>query len=823
MFERDWSPFGQHVVQTLEPRAFYVYVPYRNQSQAPVFDTAVDDFNFGQLFSVNRYLGNDRIGDANQLTLALTSRFLDPETGAERLRVAIGERFYFQDQRVVLNEAPRSAATSDVLLGVEGRLSDAWALGALWQYNFDASQTERINAGVRYTPTPGRVLNVSYRYSRQYVDPIGTQSQLNQFDVSGQWPVTETWTLLGRWNYSLLGQQDAGGGRRRRVQCRVLGSAPGRPAADDDDADNDQLGLPADRAERPRAFRHQSARSAAPQRPGLPEDQRPDRVAARPEHRLLSRILRAGMTRTRLLVHFVAQAAMLAAFAAAAPVPTAPAPAAQTPAAPQAPARRPTPAQPVPPARSINLDRTILLDRVVAVVNDEALTQFDLNEQKRIVLPQMKSQNVTPPPPDVLEKQLLERLITERALLQYAKETGVRVDDMQVERTIAARRAGEQAVAGRVPQGGRARGHHLREVPRGHPQRDHGAAAARPRGRQQDQRQRCRGRQFPRHVGAQTGGEIEYRLSHVLVIVPEQASPEQIDAKRRRAEDALKQIRERHRFRPGRGRILGRAGRAARAAISAGARRRGCRRCSPSPVRGMKPGEVSGVLRSSTGFHIVKLQEMRSRNQPTVVEQTHARHILIKVNEITSETEAKAKIDRVKDRIDSGAKFEDQARLNSEDASASKGGDLGWISPGDTVPDFEQAMNKLKIGETSAPVRTPFGWHLIQVIERRTQDITAERQREQARRRCASASPKRRSRIGCARCATAPTSRSWSLTGSAGVPPAIPVRLLRGSPTTGRVAHPARRDPGTGSPARRAPRRAKGRRQRPGTCRYSFW
>jgi LPS-assembly protein len=224
VFERDWNAFGQDVVQTLEPRAFYVYVPYRNQSSAPVFDTAVDDFNFGQLFSVNRYLGNDRIGDANQLTLALTSRFLDAETGAERLRVSIGERFYFQEQRVLLTEAPRSAATSDVLLGVEGRLSEAWSLAALWQYNFDASQTERMNAGARYTPAPGRVLSASYRYSRQYFDPIGTQSQLNQFDVAAQWPVTENWTLLGRWNFSLLGSKtlEAVAGVEYNAGCWVL-------------------------------------------------------------------------------------------------------------------------------------------------------------------------------------------------------------------------------------------------------------------------------------------------------------------------------------------------------------------------------------------------------------------------------------------------------------------------------------------------------------------------------------------------------------------------------------------------------------------------
>ena len=148
VFERDWCAYGQSFVQTLEPRAYYVYVPYKDQSKAPVFDTAIDDYNFAQLFSPNRYLGNDRIGDANQITLALSSRLLDPATGAERLRVVVGERFYFQDQRVTLNEAPRSASSSDLLLGAEGRLSDAWALGGLMQYNFDRSQTERLDLGV---------------------------------------------------------------------------------------------------------------------------------------------------------------------------------------------------------------------------------------------------------------------------------------------------------------------------------------------------------------------------------------------------------------------------------------------------------------------------------------------------------------------------------------------------------------------------------------------------------------------------------------------------------------------------------------------------
>jgi LPS-assembly protein len=228
VFERDLKEFGLSGIQTLEPRAFYVYVPYRDQSNAPVFDTAIDDFNFGQLFSVNRYLGNDRIGDANQLSLALTSRWLDGETGAERLRVSVGERFYFNDQRVVLNETPRAANNSDFLVGVEGRLSDAWSLVGLWQYNFESSETERLNAGFRYTPAPGRTLSVSYRYTRQNFDPlagpVGAQSQLNQWDLAGQWPVNENWTLLGRWNYSILGSKtlEAVAGVEYNAGCWVL-------------------------------------------------------------------------------------------------------------------------------------------------------------------------------------------------------------------------------------------------------------------------------------------------------------------------------------------------------------------------------------------------------------------------------------------------------------------------------------------------------------------------------------------------------------------------------------------------------------------------
>ncbi|MET0345646.1 MAG: peptidylprolyl isomerase, partial [Casimicrobiaceae bacterium] len=151
-------------------------------------------------------------------------------------------------------------------------------------------------------------------------------------------------------------------------------------------------------------------------------------------------------------------------------------------------------------------------------------------------------------------------------------------------------------------------------------------------------------------------------------------------------------------------------------------------------TRTMKKGDVSAVQRSPAGFHIVQLVDERSRDQPTVVDQSHVRHILIKVNESTSEAEGRSKIDRLRERIVSGnARFDEIARINSEDASSAKGGDLGWVSPGDTVPDFERAMDKLPVDEVSVAVRTPFGWHLIQVVERRKQDISLERRREQAR------------------------------------------------------------------------------------------
>ena len=382
------------------------------------------------------------------------------------------------------------------------------------------------------------------------------------------------------------------------------------------------------------------------------------------------------------------------------------------------------------PARAA--PEVVPLDRVLVVVNDEAITQWDLNEQRKVMLQQLKAANVAPPPADVLDKQVLERLIAQRAVLQYAKETGIRVDDTTVERTVL-----------RVAEENKLSPDEFRKV-----LEREGIAYANYREdiRNQITIQRVRDREvdskitvsdaevdnYLTTIASQAGGDDEYLLSHIYVTVPEQATPDVVAARRERAEEALAQVKA--------GKDFGEVAASYSSAPDASSGGNlGWRTAARLPsvfadvVRTMKPGDVSGILRSAGGFHVVKLVDRRNRNQPTVVDQTHARHILIKVNESTSEADAKARIERLRERLVGGASFEELARANSEDASSAKGGDLGWISPGDTVPDFERAMDKLAVNEVSEPVRTPFGWHLIQVLERRKQDITEQRRREQAR------------------------------------------------------------------------------------------
>jgi LPS-assembly protein len=196
VFERDSSSLGQGATQTVEPRLFYVYIPYRNQDDIPLFDTALADFNYAQLFTENRFVGGDRFGDANQLTAALTSRFLQPN-GQEGFRATLGQRYYFANERVGLTPSSplRSTTDSDILAAIGARVGTRWSFESAAQYNRHEQRGERYSAAVRYNPETAKVLNASYRYNRE---------ALRQIDVSSQWPVAPGWYGVGRYNYSLL-------------------------------------------------------------------------------------------------------------------------------------------------------------------------------------------------------------------------------------------------------------------------------------------------------------------------------------------------------------------------------------------------------------------------------------------------------------------------------------------------------------------------------------------------------------------------------------------------------------------------------------------
>jgi LPS-assembly protein len=214
VFERDAQFFGNRMTQTLEPRLFYVYTPYRDQSAFPNFDTAEADLSFAQLFSENRFIGNDRINDANQLTAALISRYIEP-TGAERMRFALGQRFYFTEQRVTLG-GTRNESRSDLLASAYGQLTPTFSVEGNVQYSQTLNSMSRANYGVRWTPAPKSVLNLQYRRARV--------NNLEQVDVSGQWPLANRWYGVARVNYSLPDSRIAEGllGMEYKADCWIF-------------------------------------------------------------------------------------------------------------------------------------------------------------------------------------------------------------------------------------------------------------------------------------------------------------------------------------------------------------------------------------------------------------------------------------------------------------------------------------------------------------------------------------------------------------------------------------------------------------------------
>ena len=376
--------------------------------------------------------------------------------------------------------------------------------------------------------------------------------------------------------------------------------------------------------------------------------------------------------------------------------------------------------------------RIVPVDRIVAVVNDEVITQNDLAERVNLVIRQFQRQGGQLPPADTLSRQILERMITDLLQAQLAKEGGIKIDDITLDRTIE-RIAQENNLS--ITDFRAALERDGIKYPRFREDIRNEIMLARLREREVENSIVVTDAEVETELARQAkdkSGDSEYRLAHILVTVPAQASPEQIEQRRRRAVQALSELRRGADFAQ-----MAATYSDAPDAMQGGSL--GWRASGRLPalfletLERLQPGDVSDILRSPNGFHVLKLLEKRGKAAAAGVQQTRVRHILLRAREGLSESEARERLQRLRERIVAGADFAELARLNSEDASAAKGGDLGWVAAGDTVPEFERVMNSLRDKEVSPPVQTPFGWHLVQVLERRSDELSEDRRKVLAR------------------------------------------------------------------------------------------
>ena len=374
----------------------------------------------------------------------------------------------------------------------------------------------------------------------------------------------------------------------------------------------------------------------------------------------------------------------------------------------------------------------IELDRIVAVVNDDVIVESELQARVRLVKDQLRQGGTALPPEDVLGKQVLERLILERLQIQIAERAGMRVEDETLNKAV------EQVAKQNnldVPQFKQILERDGFDFARFRQNIRNEILISRLQQRQLQNRITVTDRDIDNYIFTlekQGTDASAYRLSHILVAVPEAASSEAIADARRQAEQIVEQLRNGTDF--------------AKLAVSQSDGQQalqggdlGWRNGSELPTifadvaPKMRKGEISDPIKSSSGFHVVQLADVRGAAGRHVVIQTHARHILVRPNEVTSAEEAKNRLQQLRVRIENGDDFEELARAHSDDrGSALQGGDLGWVNPGDTVPNFESTMNSIPEGGLSEPFETRFGWHLVQVLERREFDDTEKVKRARA-------------------------------------------------------------------------------------------
>lgn len=382
-------------------------------------------------------------------------------------------------------------------------------------------------------------------------------------------------------------------------------------------------------------------------------------------------------------------------------------------------------------AEQQNQSEIVKMDRIVAIVDQVVITENELADRIKSVTAQLEKQGTELPPPEILEKQILERMITDRLQLQFASQTGLRVDDNQLDKTIE--RIAEQNKMD-IPAFKKAlledgiQYRKFREDIRNE------IILARLREREVDNRINVTESEIDSFIAMQAASNTsdEFEISHILIRAGEDTSPDDLSKLKAKAEDALAQLQAGKDFAK-----ISASFSDAPNALEGG--NLGWKNGSQIPalfleaLKPLKIGELSGILRSPNGFHILKMTNRRGETSPLVVSQTHVRHILIKLSEVVSEKDAMARIEGIKERLDHGEKFEDLARQYSDDSSAKNGGDLSWVNPGDTLPEFEKTMNALAPGEISNIIKTQFGLHVLQVIERRNQDMSKEAARIKAR------------------------------------------------------------------------------------------
>jgi len=372
------------------------------------------------------------------------------------------------------------------------------------------------------------------------------------------------------------------------------------------------------------------------------------------------------------------------------------------------------------------------LDRIITVINDDVVMKSELDEKVRTIKGQLKEQGTTLPPSSILEKQVLDRLILTKLQIQMAENTGIRVDDESLNRTISNIAAENKLSLAQFREILESDGYSyekFREDIR------HEILTSRLRQRQVDNRITVTDREIRNFMDNQEHrGEVEteYSLAHILISTPEGTSTSEREGAKKIAEKVVKDLKNGGDFAQ-----LAATYSDSDDALDGG--KLGWRKAGQVPtlfaesVADMQKGDNSDLIRSSSGFHIIKLLDVRSTEQ-VVVTQTNARHILIRPDELISEDDARSRLQQLLLRIKGGDEFDDLARGHSNDTvSAADGGSLGWVSPGDMVPEFEVAMNELAPGEVSSPFKTQFGIHIVQVLERREHDSTEDVKRAKAR------------------------------------------------------------------------------------------